>query len=103
MADFVSKYKKQCLLRKTQFREMQEKFDSEKPTSGETLMVAQMYAFFFNYYYFYFKINLPKIALVLAQTQGRLGSVEEDLRFFACTCVHSLSVDFPARLHIVFG
>lgn len=40
-ADFVSKYKKQCLLRKTQFREMQEKFDSEKPVSGQTLVGAQ--------------------------------------------------------------
>ena len=45
VADFVSKYKKQCLLRKTQFREMQEKFNNEKPNSGQTLMGAQLYDF----------------------------------------------------------
>eukprot|EP00435_Cladocopium_sp_Y103_P013754 s1834_g3.t1 len=37
VADFISKYKKQCLLRKTQFREMQEKFDSDIAKAYEAL------------------------------------------------------------------
>ena len=40
-SDFVSKYKKQCLLKKTQYRELQEKFDAEKPLTGKTLALRQ--------------------------------------------------------------
>ena len=38
-SDFVAKYKKQCLVKKTQYRELQEKFDAEKPLTGKTLVL----------------------------------------------------------------
>ena len=37
--EFVGKYKRQCISRKSLYRELLERFETEKPVSGKTLWV----------------------------------------------------------------
>ncbi len=34
--DFVNKYKRACIGRKTMFKDIQDKFEAEKPSTGQT-------------------------------------------------------------------
>lgn len=39
--DFVAKYKKACIQRKTAHKELQDKFDKEQPSTGKTLLLTK--------------------------------------------------------------